>query len=48
MKHKVRHVRFVGIGGVDTSREQGSRVAGCDRPRVALAADIGIGFGVRR
>lgn len=38
MKHKVRNVHFAGIGGADASREQGSRAAGCDRPRVAPAA----------
>ena len=39
MKHKVRHIHFVGKGGVAASREQGPRMRGCDRPRVALAAD---------
>jgi hypothetical protein len=42
MRHKVRHVHFVGIGGADASREQGpvaGVAAGCDRPRVAPAAD---------
>jgi hypothetical protein len=42
MKHKVKHVHFVGIGGVAMSRKQGPIAAsamGCDRPRLALAAD---------
>jgi hypothetical protein len=40
MKYKVKQVRFVGIGGADTSREQGPALcAGCERPRVAPAAD---------
>ena len=39
MKHKVRRIHFVGIGGTDASREQGPRLRGCDRPRVASAAD---------
>ena len=38
MKHKVNHIHFVGKGGVATSREQGP-LWGCDRPRVARAAD---------
>jgi hypothetical protein len=40
MKYKVKKVHFVGIGGADTSSEQGpARSAGCERPRVAPAAD---------
>jgi hypothetical protein len=42
MKHKVKHVHFVGRGGADASREQGPAMffmAGCDRPRAALPAD---------
>jgi hypothetical protein len=42
MKYKVKRVHFVGIGGADTSRKQGPAAlgaAGCDRPRVAPAAD---------
>ena len=42
MRHKVRQVHFVGRGGAHASREQGPAtvcVAGCDRPRVWLAAD---------
>ena len=45
MKHKVRHVHFVGNGGTDTRREQGSRGAGCDRPQVASAAGLYRGMG---
>lgn len=40
MKHKVRHVHFVGIGGIAMSREQGPRLRGCDRPRMASAAGL--------
>ena len=39
MKHKINHIHCVGQGGVDTSREQGPRARGCERPRVARAAD---------
>jgi len=42
MKHKVKRVHFVGGGGADTSRKQGPVAffaTGCDRPRVAPAAD---------
>jgi hypothetical protein len=42
MRHKVKHVHFVGIGGAAMSREQGPAAVGatgCDRPRVASAAD---------
>jgi hypothetical protein len=40
MKYKVKKVHFVGIGGADMSSEQGpARSAGCERPRVAPAAD---------
>lgn len=41
MRHKVKHVHFVGIGGVAMSREQGPAglLAGCDRLRLAPAAD---------
>jgi len=41
MKHKVKHVHFVGMGGTDASREQGPLGAGTrgwDRPRAASAA----------
>jgi hypothetical protein len=41
MRHKVKHVHFVGMGGTDASREQGPlglETRGCDRPRVASAA----------
>gem|GEM_PF-5519341 len=41
MKHKVKHVHFVGIGGTAESREQGPLAVfarGCDRPRSAWAA----------
>jgi hypothetical protein len=38
MRYKVNRVHFVGIGGAAASREQGSRVAGCDRPRAAPSA----------
>ena len=41
MTHKIRHRHFAGIGAADTNREQGSRAAGCDRPRVAPAAGSG-------
>ncbi len=44
MKYKVKRVHFVGIGGADTSRKQGPVAffaTGCDRPRVAPAADRG-------
>ena len=43
MRHKVKHVHVVGIGGTAASRKQGpvARVAtGCDRPRAASAAGI--------
>jgi hypothetical protein len=42
MKYKVKRVHFVGGGGADTSRKQRPvtlGVTGCDRPRVAPAAD---------
>jgi len=42
MRHKVKHVHFVGRGGAAMSREQGPIAVGateCDRPRVAPAAD---------
>lgn len=42
MRHKVKHVHFVGRGGAGATREQGPdtlRVTGCDRPGAALAAD---------
>jgi hypothetical protein len=42
MKHKLKHVHFIGGGGVAMSREQGPValvVTGCDRPRLAPAAD---------
>lgn len=41
MRRKVKHVHFVGIGGAAVSREQGPAglKAGCDRPRLAPAAD---------
>ena len=42
MRHKVKHVHFVGRGGAAMSREQGPAAfgaTGCDRPRVAPAAD---------
>jgi hypothetical protein len=39
MKHKVRQIHFVGGGGTAASREQGPRLRGRDRPRVASAAD---------
>jgi hypothetical protein len=42
MKYKVKRVHFVGKGGTDTSRKQGPAAlgaTGCDRPRVASAAD---------
>ncbi len=40
MKHKVKKVYFVGIGGAGTSSEQGlARSAGCERVRVTSAAD---------
>ncbi len=48
MKHKVRRIHFVGIGGTDTSREQGPRVRGCERPRAESAADGQAGsYGVK-
>lgn len=48
MKHKVRRIHFVGIGGTDTSREQGPRVRGCDRLRAESAADGHVGlYGVQ-
>ena len=37
MRHKVKHVHFVGSGGTDASREQGPPW-GCDRPRAASTA----------
>jgi hypothetical protein len=43
MKHKVKHVHFVGIGGTAASREQGpvdGVLTGCDRPRAASDAGI--------
>ncbi|HEV7820168.1 MAG TPA: hypothetical protein VGO84_03255 [Burkholderiales bacterium] len=43
MKYKVKRVHFVGIGGTDTSREQGPAAfwaVGCDRPRVASAVGL--------
>jgi hypothetical protein len=42
MKHKVKHVHFIGMGGVAMSRKQGPVAAfatGCDRPRLAPSAD---------
>jgi hypothetical protein len=40
MKHKIKKVHFVGIGGTGASSEQGpARGAGCERPRVPSAAD---------
>jgi hypothetical protein len=42
MRHKVKRIHFVGRGGVAMSREQGPvtlEVTGCDRPRLAPAAD---------
>ena len=42
MRHKVKHVYFVGGGGAAMSRERGPAAVGatgCDRPRVAPAAD---------
>ncbi len=40
MKHKVKKVHFVGMGGTGTSSEQGpARSAGCARPRVTSAVD---------
>ncbi len=41
MRHKVKYVHFVGIGGAPMSREQGPAglMAGCDRPRLGPAAD---------
>lgn len=42
MRHKVKHIHFVGRGGAAMSREQGPVtfvVTGCDRPRMAPAAD---------
>ena len=49
MKHKVKHVHFVGIGGVAMSREQGpvtSWVTGCDRRRLAPAAAVTVSLDV--
>jgi UDP-N-acetylmuramate-alanine ligase len=49
MKHKVKHVHFVGIGGVAMSSKQGLVAAvatGCDRPRLALAADLLVRTGI--
>ena len=45
MKHKVKRVHFVGIGGTAASRKQGPVAlcaAGCDRPRAASAADTDV------
>ena len=39
MRHKVKHVHFVGIGETAASREQGP-LRGCDRPRAASAAGL--------
>jgi hypothetical protein len=41
MKHKVRHVHYVGGGGTAMRREQCLPPIGgrCDRPRMAWAAD---------
>jgi hypothetical protein len=41
MKHKVKHVHFVGRGGVTMSRELGPvfLATGWDRPRLVPAAD---------
>jgi hypothetical protein len=41
MKHKIKHVHFVGIGGAAMSSEQGPAMcmAGCERLRVGLPAD---------
>jgi hypothetical protein len=41
MKHKVRHVHFVGMGGTALRREQclPPSCGRCDRPRRASAAD---------
>ena len=42
VRHKVKHIHFVGGGGDAMSREQGPvafGVTGCDRPRLAPAAD---------
>jgi hypothetical protein len=42
MRHKIRQVHFVGIGGTRASREQGPAQgvrAGCDRLRAWSAAD---------
>ncbi len=40
MKHKVKKVHFVGMGGTGASSEQGpARSAGCERPRATSAAD---------
>jgi hypothetical protein len=44
MKHKVNHIHFVGKGGADASSEQGPRARGCERPRVAPAADARFGW----
>jgi len=41
MKHKVKHVHFVGTGGTDASREQGpvgEVSTGWDRPRAESVA----------
>jgi hypothetical protein len=48
MKHKVKHVHFVGIGGVAMSREQGPvtyGVTGSARPRLAPAAAATVSSG---
>jgi hypothetical protein len=42
MKHKVKHVHFIGGGGDAKSRKQGPVAAlatGCDRPQLAPSAD---------
>jgi hypothetical protein len=42
MRHKVKPVHFVGMGGTAASREQGPVAVfakGCDRPRAASAAE---------
>ena len=42
MRHKVKRVHFVGIGGAAASSEQGpvaGYATGCERPRVAPDAD---------
>ena len=41
MKHKVRHIYFVGIGGMPASRERvpaAAKAAGGDRPRAGSGA----------